>query len=83
MADYSQPRTDEEIARVAALQERIAAGWRHCRPFTSGGGFYACPQCGAACDEDGMASHDKWHETMGRVARDAYWGGLNRPLGGS
>ncbi len=26
--------------------------------------------------------HDKWHENQRRVADDAHWGGMNRPIGG-
>jgi hypothetical protein len=41
---------------------------------------YVCGDCGSLVHV--RATHDNWHSQYERVADDAYWGGMNRPIGG-
>lgn len=41
--------------------------------------LYVCKLDGIAVADKAM--HDKWHEHQENVAKNAAWGGWNRPLG--
>lgn len=42
--------------------------------------FYICKSCSAVVDNRDV--HDNFHQGLARVADDAYYGGMLRPLGG-
>jgi hypothetical protein len=44
------------------------------------GSVFVCRDCGSIVLN--QAKHDEFHSSLSRVADDAHWGGMNRPIGG-
>lgn len=47
--------------------------------YTENASLYECKECGVVVVN--VERHNAWHVRYEKVADDAYWGGMNRPIG--